>query len=1724
MESVWKKENACGGEIVCLASHRAYPFLSNSPTIIANHNLKYLLLMKFKKLLLLALMAPLAVSAQVMQVDRTKWVDYEDNFNPDWSLMKWQGDEPMPTSKRTRSGELSAQEVQDRTDLPTHINAADTKYFPPVFTQVNGSCGSASRICYMLTHELNAYRDLPGNVMENQLPSHFVYNLTYGNSGKDEFIQYVGVPSAKTYGGRTNSSIYGSYDWDDPNIGWMNGYDKWYEAMFNRAHKPSHIPVSLKYAAGRKALKSWLYDHNGDPDFKGRPGIVGIGVASANGDNHFQDTPANREAGVVGKRYLTRWGTSVDHALTIVGYDDRVEFDLDGDHIYGEGDLETDDPWGEQPLEKGAWIIVNSWGKGWENGGFIYCPYAWSVPAAIKDGTGYVPNDGWWTPEVYRIKKDYRPLRTMKVEVEYTRRSEMAFYAGVSADLNATNPEKSVPMHHFIYAGDGQNGARNPAPEVPMLGKWTDGFHHEPMEFGYDITGLSEGYDRTRPLKYFFIIERKRNSKLGTGRLHNLSVIDYENNLDGIETPFDLNEGNWTIDETSGSRIVYSTIVYGSSSNYAPENLNIAGDQLAWQAPINSGNAILSYNIYCDGVKVGQVNGSTYTYTLTTAGTYHVTAVYAEAESAASNQAYYAGTDVSSTLLAANISKGGFTIPNVFGSSYEKATIEFWIRPHSLLNWNQTAGSWGTWMMHANEDGSFSVGWDTSNRVNTGSGTLTKNYWKHICIVVNRSTLTIYVNGANAKSISSSTYLGLGGFGDLTFNAGSGNSFFDADIAEFRIWKRTFTASEVKKNYTATLSDAAITNDLLAYYRGDIIDIDGAPYLRDCAGGNHAPIASCGLETSKIEQIENDNSKVKVPTTTLKVSVDKPQGDILLGQPVTFTASPSTSAVSLVWDIPSANINNAAIKAPTVYFPTEGTHQVVATVTNRGGKIVSDTLEVTVTKPELDATFSLSKATCAVGETVTFIPESPIFGYQYEWITNISDYETKIINSMVGAATYNQAGVYSVQLNVKFNGQVLASDTKYIEVKNVAPVAAFDLSEEFILVGDTVNFYDKSTSNPTSWTWIINNDYYNHYINGRNPIHVFNAPGKYNVSLTVANELGGNTATRNNAVVVCNGDSKSGLNFNTSTAVVTTSKVPFTSGNFTIEWWMAPSTIDVGGCNGFGHYGGTIGGYVTNEGALSLDIVGVTHTTDNNFVIEQEWHHYAISFDGETVTFYRDGVKHKEVKAGAPTEYNLTKFVISRHDYPWNGSVDEFRIWGSCLSEEQLQGVCNRSLANAEALAAVEDMDLLVYYNFDQGTGTYITDHSGNGNSGVREGFGPDGDAWGASKGVWSLSIGQQLNNGADVTATYLKNYRQAFAGNTGNPVNPTNRSRFYAINDWTLENTVTTTTYGHTVTGAHVDAQKEKAMTITTGWDYFASSLTDHKIYQTVTLPAGHYRFRTRYGVYEAQCENCYLVVSKAGAFPNTDDLNSAIAYTAMQSKDKVLYNEASFILKEETEVCLGLLVNMSGERCLTIHSFELHYKEANYEEAPYSFTLGISQNGFSTLCLPEATEIPAGSTAYIATQVDTEAQRLHLSPVEGNVLPAEVGVVVYAPEAAGRTIIFRKAESEATDLCEGNLLYGTLEEEERTGSDACFSISEKVGKTGFYPHMSSTLLANRAYYFGEDLSGYHLILTDTGLDTDINGITIGNGGNAIYDLSGRRVKNPTKGVYIMNGKKVIK
>jgi uncharacterized protein YjdB len=130
----------------------------------------------------------------------------------------------------------------------------------------------------------------------------------------------------------------------------------------------------------------------------------------------------------------------------------------------------------------------------------------------------------------------------------------------------------------------------------------------------------------------------------------------------------------------------------------------------------------------------------------------------------------------------------------------------------------------------------------------------------------------------------------------------------------------------------------------------------------------------------------------------------------------------------------------------------------------------------------------------------------------------------------------------------------------------------------------------------------------------------------------------------------------------------------------------------------------------------------------------------------------------------------------------------------------------------------------------------------------------------------------------------------------------------------------------GNITTGAHVDVSKGRTFTVTTGWDGFASTLNNHKVFQTITLPKGFYTFEAEYdATYEGQCGNSYLVVAEGNTLPVKDDLGEAIAYKAMTPKGQVLKNTVGFVLTEETTVSIGLLVNMSGQSCMTLQRFRL-------------------------------------------------------------------------------------------------------------------------------------------------------------------------------------------------------
>lgn len=1401
------------------------------------------------------------------------------------------------------SGSLWAASYGDTVAVrPAYVNNAESRCFPAVFNQDGGSCGSASRIGYMFTHEVNAFRGADASKPENIYPTHFTWLLTNSHSGKEGMARANGVPNSVVYGGTTYSKVFGNQDCEHADFGWMQGYDKWYSAMFNRISHNSFSPYGLDTEKGREFVKNWLWNHQGDKDFV-VGGICGIGVASACRPAPIADDPEgrNKAAGVVGQKYVTRWGDGVDHALTIVGYDDRIVFDLDSNKVYGEADKD----------ECGAWIIVNSWGNGWANKGFIYCPYKYGFPVRQQEG-------GAWHPEFYHVRKNYRPLRTLKVRMDYSRRSELKLLAGISADLSATEPDVTIEMEHFKFAGDGRSRRAKFGLEAstPMLGKWADGrLHDEPMEFGYDLTDISSGFDTRRPLKYFFIIESKQDA-IGTGRLYNCSVLDYEFDRLGIETPLKGGERGLHI-ESHGQRTVVSAVVQGEPF-FAPVNVRTAGDgrTLTWDKPQLTHYPLKAYVLFKDGQAVDTIAADRRSCTYGEVGAqYAVAALYeykAGADSVARVVSAQAGAVCSDNALsgkytALDLRQDGFVVPHVFDASHNQATIEYWLKPRFWRDWNQSVGpGWGNFLIHANDNGALTFGWDGDNRMNTREGLIVPGRWYHFAFVVSKDTMTVYVDGEQVGTLVGRSRSGIGGFGGLKFSSDK-NGALDGELSELRIWKEARTERQIREMMYGSFASAGMPATLLAYFKGQLTEVAGEKRWRDFAGSNHAQFAGFGRYT----EVPKENQR----PVSLKAYVDfsLPKSPVYAGQEFTLHADCSPTVETVFWTSADAGVEGLELKNPVLLFPKAGKHLVKLAGKTADGQTVAVEKEISVLPARFDACFRPTQREGSAGERISFQPSNPLPGFRYEWTLRGADVEKAYTQG--AAATYASAGDYKVKLRVTDpSGGRKKTGTFKLHVKNVAPEVQFEVSPMAVLKGQEVTLTDRSRYAPARWKWQLDSRRYTLFAEGRNPKVRMDVPGVYDVTLTASNEVGCNTATQKQVLVVCNADSKNGLNFSNPRASVRVDKALWTESTdeMTVDWWMHPAAKEQ--MAGIGDAAATWQLRTDGRGNMMLTVDSLSVRSGNGFVIPNQWHHYAVSFQSGNVVFFRDGEVYKteqlKNKNRSVTQVPAVPTVhIGGEQQPMNAVIDEFRVWKKALSAASLQQYCN---APVQDVAAAEQKDaLLLYYSFNQSGGD-VQDLSSNGHTGRRENFGPDGDAWGISTGVFCQNFETPLT---DISDGLLPPAVRPFA-TTGASVNVKDAKRFVEFKadgtpaGWHVENFVTNDSIR---TGVHVDRNKEDALCVFTGWDGFARTLTNHKLYSTVTLPAGKYEFEV-VPVRGMVSGGSYLVVAAGKGLPDTENLGTSLASSPLSAE------RLSFILDKEREVSLGVLFNMQGNAGVVI------------------------------------------------------------------------------------------------------------------------------------------------------------------------------------------------------------
>ena len=253
------------------------------------------------------------------------------------------------------------------------------------------------------------------------------------------------------------------------------------------------------------------------------------------------------------------------------------------------------------------------------------------------------------------------------------------------------------------------------------------------------------------------------------------------------------------------------------------------------------------------------------------------------------------------------------------------------------------------------------------------------------------------------------------------------------------------------------------------------------------------------------------------------------------------------------------------------------------------------------------------------------------------------------------------------------------------------------------------------------------------------------------------------------------------------------------------------------------------------------------------------------------------------------------------------------------------------------------------------------------------------------------------------------------------------------------------------------------------------------------------------------------YLTDSKTGyggdgkGIRVTDDKTKAAAFKIISTETDGVYN----IYNEVAELNIGCQQN-------GFYSINSHNTLKIAEITKPSITINTTAAGWGTVILPFAAELPEGVKAYTCAAVDGAT----LTLAEVNALEANKPYIIEG--AWNETLTGDAQGTELTNTV--GLLTGTYAR--IYAPNGSYILQNNDSKVGFYlcdaadkyvvaKNRCYLTVSNetnvKAFFFGEQEDAINNIRHN------VESI------NNIYDLTGRQVNKATKGIYIVNGKKVL-
>lgn len=300
--------------------------------------------------------------------------------------------------------------------------------------------------------------------------------------------------------------------------------------------------------------------------------------------------------------------------------------------------------------------------------------------------------------------------------------------------------------------------------------------------------------------------------------------------------------------------------------------------------------------------------------------------------------------------------------------------------------------------------------------------------------------------------------------------------------------------------------------------------------------------------------------------------------------------------------------------------------------------------------------------------------------------------------------------------------------------------------------------------------------------------------------------------------------------------------------------------------------------------------------------------------------------------------------------------------------------------------------------------------------------------------------------------------------------------------------------------------------------------------------LISGYYNitnegFNTKFGVNDVNWQVRYYGATKdynTGLWPY--NVNGSMAITGLSAGDVIIFtgdavtagtNVTKEVFMSTANSNSTFVVSADGNATFTPTKSGYIYSVTVYTLRPATVSKTITSAGWATYCSPYALDFSSSITnltkAYLVT--GHEGSTLTLSPIT-TTIPANTGILLEGEGAVSIPVV----ASSLTDVS-ANILKGVTTAMAKDANSIYVLMNEAAG-VGFYKNNNAfTVGANTAYINATDLAGaraFYLFGDET------TGISLTENSelrteNAVYDLQGRRVAQPQKGLYIVNGKKVV-